>query len=843
MSHPVIKGVSYSLVHAANLLISMGTTQALERAANPDSDYLKGLPEHLRAFGEVVDYCPNQVYIGNAKPHQLKEVEKPWYVNSPPGRTRGIFGEIMEERVFYLLLKLVDAFELVMLDQVFIAEVVPELEDHPLFNLAKPIEGVLLADIETQLRLAGAQALYWEGRLVGCVKRAHDLDPNLNAHVMVENLVAKASGVLALRQLLANSNTSAATIDYIIEASEEACGDMNQRGGGNFAKAIGETAGCINATGCDIRGFCAAPAHAIVVAASLVQAGVYKNVAVVAGGSTAKLGMNGKSHVEKGMPVLEDVLGSFAVLVSFDDGKNPVLRTDVVGRHTIGKGSSPQAVIQALVTDPLGKAGLCIPDVDKYSVEMQNPEITVPAGAGDVPAANYKMIGAMAVKLGDLDRSQLADFADKHGMPGYAPTQGHIPSGVPFIGHAREQILCGELQRVMVIGKGSLFLARMTNLFDGVSFILEANPGLKTKTGVRAASRTRVVLTTLGSELGSKELVRGAEMAVSQQLDLDVVLIGPRVETHLEQIEASCEAEAHRMMDAMLSRGEVQAAVTLHYNFPLGVATVGRVITPAQGKPMLLATTTGTSSADRVQAMVLNALDGIAVAKTLGIARPRVGILNVDGARQVERILNNLGQRGYDIQFAQSVRGDGGSVLRGNDLLTASADVVVCDTLTGNLLMKMFSAFTSGGTLETQGWGYGPGIGQFDRIVNIISRASGAPVVAGALAYAAQCARGGLARYVTQEYSAARGAGLDELWEHTEKQPGTSANETKMPAKKPVTASIAGIDILELEQAVAVLWQSDIYAETGMGCAGPVIMTATEDEARAQAILQEKGYL
>ena len=31
----------------------------------------------------------------------------------------------------------------------------------------------------------------------------------------------------------------------------------------------------------------------------------------------------------------------------------------------------------------------------------------------------------------------------------------------------------------MVVGKGSLFLGRMTNLFDGVSFVIEANKGLQ----------------------------------------------------------------------------------------------------------------------------------------------------------------------------------------------------------------------------------------------------------------------------------------------------------------------------------------------------------------------------
>jgi betaine reductase len=40
---------------------------------------------------------------------------------------------------------------------------------------------------------------------------------------------------------------------------------------------------------------------------------VCAKVAVVAGGSLAKLGMKFESHLKKGMPILEDVLGSFAL--------------------------------------------------------------------------------------------------------------------------------------------------------------------------------------------------------------------------------------------------------------------------------------------------------------------------------------------------------------------------------------------------------------------------------------------------------------------------------------------------------------------------------------------------
>ncbi len=107
-------------------------------------------------------------------------------------------------------------------------------------------------------------------------KRGHDVDTNLSAHVLFENLVCKASGVLAGLNLVAKNEINAEDVDYVIECSEEACGDMNQRGGGNFAKSIAEMVGFTNATGSDTRGFCAAPTHALIVAASLVQAGTFK---------------------------------------------------------------------------------------------------------------------------------------------------------------------------------------------------------------------------------------------------------------------------------------------------------------------------------------------------------------------------------------------------------------------------------------------------------------------------------------------------------------------------------------------------------------------------------------
>ena len=481
-----IKGTGYILVHVPDMVIHNGTTQTTELVVNPESEYLKKLPSALRSYEEVLEYWPNQVYIGNKTPDELAELTpdpvRGWVdIKCDEKSPYGKFGQIMPEEQFILLMQACDVFDVVKLSPEFVTENKEKFAANPLIDesIASRIPEAQTEASEI-LRLVNeehAEGLYFNGNLVGCVKRAHDIDVNLSSHVMHENIVSKASSVLAILAAVDSTKVSKDEIEYVIDCCEEACGDMNQRGGGNFAKAAAEIAGLVNASGSDTRGFCAGPAHAIVEAAALVKAGVYKTVMVTAGGCTAKLGMNGKNHVEKGLPALEDCLGGFAVIISEDNGVDPIINLDMIGRHTVGTGAAPQNVIGSLVDSPLKKNGLKITDIDKFSPEMQNPDITKPAGAGDVPLANYKMIGALAVKNGEIERAELADFPKKHGLQGWAPTQGHIPSGVPYIGFAREDILSGKIKNAMIIGKGSLFLGRMTNLFDGVSFVIQGNDG------------------------------------------------------------------------------------------------------------------------------------------------------------------------------------------------------------------------------------------------------------------------------------------------------------------------------------------------------------------------------
>lgn len=361
------------------------------------------------------------------------------------------------------------------------------------------------------------------------------------------------------------------------------------------------------------------------------------------------------------------------------------------------------------------------------------------------------------------------------------------------------------------------------------------------------AKKVRVGVTTIGSEHGEENVIKGAEIAQAKDPSIEVVLIGHKCDSKLKQYNVESDEEGYKVMEELLDSGEIDACVTMHYSFPIGVSTVGRVVTPAMGSEMTLATTTGTSSPHRVEAMVLNAIAGIITAKAMGNPEPTLGILNVDGARQVERALKEIDKGGYKIHFAESARADGGCVMRGNDLLMGTPDIMVTDTLTGNLLMKVFSSYVTGGSFEAHGYGYGPGIGSgYERLIYIISRASGYPVIANAIKYAAECVRGDIKNLIKDEYKKANKAGLEKVisdLEEASKKTSGPKEEVKAPAEEITDGSIGGIDILEMEDAVQALWKEGIFASSGMGCTGPVVMVNSSKLDAAKKVLAKAGFM
>lgn len=356
--------------------------------------------------------------------------------------------------------------------------------------------------------------------------------------------------------------------------------------------------------------------------------------------------------------------------------------------------------------------------------------------------------------------------------------------------------------------------------------------------------RPRIALTGMGSEHGEENAMQAAQMAAKR--GVEVYYIGSLEAEGVTTIPVANDDEGHKKMEEMVEKGEVDGAVTMHFPFPIGVSTVGRVITPARGKEMFVATTTGTSSSDRIEGMIKNAIYGVITAKACGVKEPTVGILNVDGARQTEMALNQLREGGYDLHWATSARADGGAVMRGNDVLQGTPDVMVMDSLTGNVMIKMMSAYTTGGSFEATGYGYGPGIGMdYEKLILIISRASGAPLIANALEYAAQLVRGKVFEVAKREFAAAEKAGLSKILaaRKAASKPAEAEEEVKCPPAEPCTASIPGIEVMDLEDAAKVLWKNGIYAETGMGCTGPLVMMSEANLEKASQLLKAAGYI
>lgn len=361
--------------------------------------------------------------------------------------------------------------------------------------------------------------------------------------------------------------------------------------------------------------------------------------------------------------------------------------------------------------------------------------------------------------------------------------------------------------------------------------------------------KLRIGLMCHGGEMPLDEYLTGACLAMQRDSRIQAVGMGPKPEAvppGMDWIEAEAnDAAIAKAMEKALDDGSIDGAVALHYPFPVGVTTIGRAFTPARGKAMHLASTTGISAGTRACAMLYNAVYGIAVAKACGIAKPTLGIANLDAAPQVLRALTRMAEKGYAVSFGESLRKDGGSLLRGNDLLAGSVDVCVCDTLTGNVLAKVFAAFTTGGGYEATGWGYGPSAGDgWKKVVSIISRASGAPVIAGALEYTAQAIRGDLPGKVAEELKAARAAGFDEELKGLAPKSATGADDVPaMPKAEPCDEEIHGIDVLDLDRAVHCLWKANIYAEGAMGCTGPVVKLSKANLDKARELLHKDGFI
>ena len=472
----VVRAAAMTLAHAPDL-VRYGSKPHRMLLDDHAGDAAARLEGARRSYEQAVAYLPSRVFIGAERPDVLWDAVRPaWQVTPDGASPAGRYGEVLAEDDFYGLLQAVDRFSLVLLEEGFAGRVRSSLGGHALLGAyAERIVPSALAEIEAAIA-GGALPLYAEGSLVGSVRGDHDQDETLTPHVLLENLACKATATLALQQLLSMTGTDPARIEYAIGCGEEAIGDRYQRGGGGLAKSICEEVGAINAGGSDTKAFCCAPVHSLVIGSALIEAGVYDTVVVLAGGALGKLGMKAEQALDKDVPILEDILAGMAVLLERErdsSARGARIRLDCVGRFRVNGGSSQQVLYEQLCLDPLAAVGLGLLDVDRYAVELHDPEITGPAGGGDVARRNYRMLGSLGVIRGQVAREGLDAFEREHGLPGYSPTQGHIASAVPWLPHAIDDLEAGTIGTTMLVAKGSLFLGRMTQMWDGMSVLID----------------------------------------------------------------------------------------------------------------------------------------------------------------------------------------------------------------------------------------------------------------------------------------------------------------------------------------------------------------------------------
>ena len=128
----------------------------------------------------------------------------------------------------------------------------------------------------------------------------------------------------------------------------------------------------------------------------------------------------------------------------------------------------------------------------------------------------------------------------------------------------------------MIIGKGSLFLGRMTNQFDGVSFVIEQNHHLASdkqagddKLNINAAENACCKAVSAEADSGVVMSKGGAAPLIG--------VAAPGTELGLEEmrlgIEKACrmgynailieDSDPHKAMERMLKAGDIDGAVTM----------------------------------------------------------------------------------------------------------------------------------------------------------------------------------------------------------------------------------------------------------------------------------------
>lgn len=131
---PVIRNCSYCLVHVPDL-VQYGSKPRREIREKPST--LNSITHALRTYNKALCYPPNQTFIGNLSPDELKHVPRPWFEKETPCSSKAKFGEVLDQTSFYALLKAADVQNppLFAVDEAVLSKLRGILTNNPLLSV------------------------------------------------------------------------------------------------------------------------------------------------------------------------------------------------------------------------------------------------------------------------------------------------------------------------------------------------------------------------------------------------------------------------------------------------------------------------------------------------------------------------------------------------------------------------------------------------------------------------------------------------------------------------------------------------------------------------------------
>ncbi len=113
------------------------------------------------------------------------------------------------------------------------------------------------------------------------------------------------------------------------------------------------------------------------------------------------------------------------------------------------------------------------------------------------------------------------------------------------------------------------------------------------------------------------------------------------------------------------------------------------------------------------------------------------------------------------------------------------------------------------------------------------------------MSFADELVRGGVQKIAKAEFALADKAGLEEILRQKREAsaPAAAKAEVKAPPRSPAPQASPGHRGHGHRGRRAGAVAKDIYAESAMGCTGPLVLVSDANEERAKTLLREAGYI